>query len=113
MNEFREKHKEDKRLAKEKENREKTIEKARIRQQEKIKLAIEKSKNDITIRNERQLARFESKQRTQAEKKAREIMGKKQTKKTTKKVSDSVKHWRNKAYTEFQLYARISRADDK
>lgn len=110
MNQFREKYKSDQRLQKEKEKREKTIEKARIRQQEKIRLAIEKSKNNIITRNEKQLARFEKKQWTQAEKKAREILGLKQTKKTTKKTSDSVTYWKDKALTEFQKRARLARS---
>ena len=109
-NKIFEKYKEDKRIQKEIEKRKKTIEKARLRQQEKIRLAIEKAKNNIITRNERQLARFEKKQRTQAEKKARELLGKKQTKKTLKRSSDSVKYRREKAYKQFQLYARLARS---
>lgn len=105
------KYKDDQRIQKEISKRQKTIEKARNRWLEKIQKEIENSKNNIVARNEKQLARFEKKQRIQAEKKARDILWVKQTKKTIKRTSDSVKYWRSKAYTEFQLYARISRAD--
>jgi hypothetical protein len=105
MNEFREKRKSDKRLEKEKAKREKTIAKARLRYEEKIKLAIDKSKNDIISRNNLQLARFERKQRRDAEKKARDILGKKQTQQTIN--SESVATRKKKALTQFQKRIRL------
>ncbi len=104
------KYKDDKRIQKEISKRQQTIEKARNRWSEKIQKEIENSKNNIVARNEKQLARFEKKQRIQAEKKARDILWVKQTKKTIKRTSDSVKYWRSKAYAEFQLYARLARS---
>jgi len=107
------KYKDDKRIQKEIIKRQETIEKARNRWSEKVQKEIEKSKNDILARNEKQLARFEKKQRIQAEKKTRDIVWLKQTKKTIKRTSDSVKYWRSKAYREFQLYARLIRVNSR
>lgn len=109
MNKFFEKYKENKRIAKEKKEAEKKIKKWQELIDRNRQRAIQKAQDDINIKFERK-QRIKSNQiRKQAEIKARAIVGKK---KKIELTSDSIATWRRKALTEFQLYARISRADE-
>ena len=63
----------------------------------------------INIRYDKKLARFQKKKLTKAKTKEREILGRKPLKERPRKIGKI----RTKAFTEFQKYARLLRANNQ
>lgn len=97
------KYKSDKKVAKEIDKAQKKIEKHRLSIEAKKITALQKLKDDINAKYEKQHARFVSRSNKQLEKVVRRAIWRKPLKKKEKSM-------KQKAFAEFQLYARISRA---
>lgn len=100
------KYKSDKKVQKEIAKAQKKIEKHRNRIEAKKILALQKSQDDINSKYEKQHARFLRRSNEQLEKVIRRSIN-------LKPLRERELSMKQKAYREFQLYCRISRADSR
>lgn len=108
---FWKKYKEDKKIQKLKKDADNKILKAKNLMQNKMKEKIEKLKSQTEEKYERKIKRLEKNKLLRAEKKARKLLGKKQTIKS-ENSTESFKYLKAQAFYRFQMRSKLLRTDE-